>query len=230
MNSMADAESVFPSPDRHDAEMRASSDLERLPGVLAAAAWLDPRGHLRDARIFILPGVAPTIIANAAARVLQALGITFDPRSIRVTHVALPEEIQGYAAEPSHGSTRFLLLQDIALNRSGAHVTCRVQLVRDEFVATGEARELDSAAGRARAAASATLRAAENATESVALGLEAVTVTQLFGRSYAAVSVEASVGRRVAILSGIVAIEPARAMEESVCLATLRAIDRWMGG
>jgi hypothetical protein len=51
----------------------------------------------------------------------------------------------------------------------------------------------------------------------------------MFGRSYAVVSVEASIGRRVATLSGIVPVDPARAPEEATCLATLRAIDRWIG-
>ncbi|CAN5892045.1 hypothetical protein BH23GEM9_BH23GEM9_02100 [soil metagenome] len=227
---MADVETMFPSPDRHEAEIHASGELERLPGVLAAATWIDTRGHVRDARLWILPGVAPTIVANAAARVLHALGLTFDQRAVRITHVSLPEELQGYAAVPGTGSNRFLVLQDINLHRSGAHVTCRVQLVRDDTSAGGEARELDTGAGRARAAAKATLRAAENATENIALGLEAALITQLFGRSYAAVAVEASVGRRVASLSAIVPIEPGRAMEESVCMATLRAIDRWIGG
>jgi hypothetical protein len=227
---MADVETVFPAPDRHEAEMRASAELERLPGVVAAGVWLDARGLLRQARIQVLPGVAPTIVSNAAGRVLQSLGIPFEARAIRLSHVALPEQIEGYAPIQSSRWNRFLLLQDLSIHRSAAHVTCRVQLVREDTLATGEARELDTAAGRTRAAANATLRAAENAIDNVALGLEAVDITPLFGRNYAVVSVEASIGRRVAVLSAMVAVEPSRAVEESVCLATLRAIDRWITG
>jgi hypothetical protein len=226
---MAEIQPIYLHGDQHDNEKRAGTELERLPGVLAAAVWLNSEGHLSDARIHILPGVAPTIISNAAARVLQALNIPFDQRVIRTTHIALPEDVQSFAAVPTSGGARFLLLQDIAINRSGAHVTCKVQLVRNDVPASGEARELDTTAGRSRAAANATLRAAENCTENLALGLEAVTITQLFGREYAAVSVEAAIGRRVATLSGMVPIESARAHEESVALATLRAIDRWIG-
>jgi hypothetical protein len=225
---MAEAEIPFPSADRHEVELRAAVELERLPGVVAAAVWLQPDGDLRDARIHIMPGVAPTIIANAAARVLQALNIIFEPRAIRTAQIALPEEIQSFALS-STPAGRILLLQDLSLTRAGAHVTCRVQLVRDDSVAFGEAREIDTAAGRARAAANATLRAAENTMENLALGLEAAIVTDLFGRSYGIVSVEASVGRRVATLSGIVPVDTGRAPEEAVCLATLRAIDRWIG-
>jgi hypothetical protein len=226
---MADHQAIYPSADRHETELRASAELERLPGVLAAAVWLDSDGRVRDARIHIMPGVAPTIIGNAAARVLQALGIPFEQRAIRTAHLNLPDEIQSIAMAPTGGSGRFLLLQDVGLVRAGAHVTCRVQLARDDVAAAGEARELDTAAGRVRAAATATLRAAENSADDLALGLEAAVITDLFGRSYAVVSVEASVGRRVATLSGIVPVEANRAPEESVCLATLRAIDRWIG-
>jgi hypothetical protein len=220
---------VYPTADRHEAEIRAGGELERLPGVLAAAVWLNGDGELREARLHILPGVAPTIIANAAARVLQALAIPFDPRAIRTGHLNLPDEIQGIALSGGAGSRgRFLLLQDIAIARSGSYVTCRVQLMREDVPAIGEARELDTAAGRARAAANATLRAAENSADSLALGLEAAAVIDIFGRPHAVVSVEACVGRRMATLSGMVLVDPARANEEAVCLATLRAIDRWI--
>jgi hypothetical protein len=40
--------------------------------------------------------------------------------------------------------------------------------------------------------------------------------------------VEAANRRRFIILSGIVAIDSARSLEEAAALATLRAIDRWL--
>jgi hypothetical protein len=226
---MTEASLPYPAADRHETELLACIELECLPGVLAAGVWLNSDGRLRDARIHVMPGVAPTIIANAAARVLQAMGIPYEQRAIRPTVLALPEEIQAVALGSGSGPGRILLLQDLALTRTGAHVTCRVQLLRDNTPAIGEARELDTTTGRVRAAATATLRAAENSAEGLALGLEAAVITRLLARDYAVVSVEASVGRRVATLSGIVAVEPARAPEESACLATLRAIDRWIG-
>lgn len=224
---MAEIEPLFPSSDRHQVELRAMGELERLPGVIAAALWLDHDGQLRDARIHVMPGAAPTIISNAASRVLQSLEIGFDPRVIRIVSVAVPEEMQAIVGAAGGGG-RFLLLQDLALNRTGSHVTCRVQLAREDNVTFGEARELDTPAGRTRAAALATLRAAESATDGLALGLEGAALQLMFGRSYAVVSVEASIGRRVAVLSGLVPIDAARATEEAVCMATLRAIDRWI--
>jgi hypothetical protein len=224
---MAEAFTRFPTADLHQLELRAVGELERLPGVAAASVWLDYDGQLRDTRLHIMPGAAPTIIVNAASRVLQALSIPFDPRSVRTCPIALPLEVA--ATLPGQTRSRFLLLQDLTLTRAGAHITCRIQLARDGTTATGEASELDTSGGRSRASAKATLRAAENATEGLALGLEAAVITQMFGRSYAVVSVEASIGRKVATLSGIVPVDPSRAPEEATCLATLRAIDRWIG-
>jgi hypothetical protein len=224
---MAEMISHFPTADQHQVELRAVGELERLPGVAAASVWLDRDGHLRDARIHLMPGAAPTIVVNAASRVLHALVIPFDARAIRTSPIALPDEVA--TALPGPNRARFLLLQDLTLTRAGSHITCRVQLARDGVTAAGEASELDTSGGRSRAAAKATLRAAENASEGLALGLEAAVISPMFGRSYAVVSVEASIGRRVATLSGIVPVDPARAAEEATCLATLRAIDRWIG-
>jgi hypothetical protein len=225
---MADLEALRPSADRHDLELRAGADLERLPGVIAAAVWLDSEGHLRDARLHIMPGATPTIIVNAAARVLQTAGIPFGPGVIRTISLALPAEIEAIAL-PSGQGGRLLLLQDLSLRRVDAHVTCRVQLVREGNITVGEAQEIDTSSGRARAAAAATLRAAEASADGLALGLEAAAIMPIFGRSHAVVAVEAVAGRRVASLSALVPVDPARAAEEAISLATLRAIDRWIG-
>ncbi|MBR9990193.1 MAG: hypothetical protein KFH98_10575 [Gemmatimonadetes bacterium] len=224
---MAETVTHFPTADVHQIELRLVGELERLPGVAAASVWLDQDGRLRDARVHLMPGAAPAIVINGASRVLHALAVPFDPRAIRTCPIALPDELA--TAMPGPNRSRFLLLQDLTLTRVGAHITCRIQLARDSTTAAGEASELDTSAGRARAAAKATLRAAENVTEGLALGLEAAVITSMFGRNYAVVSVEASVGRKVATLSGIVPVDPARAAEEATCLATLRAIDRWIG-
>jgi hypothetical protein len=221
-------EDVSPAAERHELELRAGRELERLPGVLAAAVWIDDDRSLRDARIHIMPGAAALIVGNAGARVLQALGISAEPAALRTTVLALAEEMQSFVATPAAGG-RCLLLQDLSLSRTGAHVICRVQLVRGGVPAAGEARELDTPAGRVRAVANATLRAAEATVQDLAFGLEAAAVIPFSGRSYAIVSIEASIGRRVASLAGLVSVEAQRGDEEAVCLATLRAIDRWIG-
>ena len=226
---MAEAEPRYPTADRHEAEVRLCAELERLPGVITAAAWLADASRLRDVRLHILPGAAPTIITNAASGVLRALGIAFDPGTIRITTVVLPETME-LATPVEGGSNRMLLLHDLTLSRSGSHVSCRIELMRRGSIATGEAHELNTATGRIRATATATLRAAEHAVEKLALGLEGASIVSLFGREYGVVSVEAAVGRTSATLSGIVAIDQGRAPEEAICLAVLRAIDRWLSG
>ena len=224
---MADVDMPFPTADRHQTEMRAIAEIERLPGVVTAAVWLRHDVSLREARIHILPGAAQTIVVNAASRVLQALNISYDLRDIRTVMLPMPDGIQAVGVGGAPG--RFLLLHDLTLTRTGAHIDCRVQLVHDEVIVIGEARELDTTAGRARASASATLRAAEQTAPNLALGLEASVFMMIFGRQHAVVSVEACIGRRIANLSAMVSIDPARAPEEAACLATLRAIDRWIG-
>jgi len=223
---MAETGSVFPTADRHQTELRAITEIERLPGVIAAAVWLRHDASLREARVHIMPGAAPTIVTNAVSRVLQALAVSYEARDIRTLAATLPDD----GALHEHATSgRFLLLHDLSITRTGAHVSCRVELIHNDTVAAGEARELDTTAGRARAAAAATLRAAEQAAPRAALGLEAAVFVNMFEREYAVVAVEACIGRKVANLSGMVELDPARAPEEAACLAALRAIDRWLG-
>jgi hypothetical protein len=223
---MSEALPLHPPSDVHEVELRAGRELEGLPGVAAAAVWLNRDGELRDAVLHIAAGTAPAALVSAATHVLDALQIPADPAAIRLVPLLPPDA--GSATAPPASSVRFLVLQDLELSRAGNHVSCRVLLMRETAAFAGEARELDTPAGRARAAATATLRAAEGAAHDLALGLEAAAVTDFFGRRYAIVAVEAAIGRRSASLCGMVAISEARPHEEYVCLATLRAIDRWL--
>lgn len=111
---------------------------------------------------------------------------------------------------PWHG--RFLILSALEVRRAGNEVTCRVQLLRVGEPLTGEATEIDTPAGRARAG--------------TALSLEGAAVLDLFNRKYVAVSVEAATARRTTLLSGLVPID--RSIEDAACLATLGAIERWL--
>jgi hypothetical protein len=116
----------------------------------------------------------------------------------------------------------------IQLQRTSQEVHCRVELQQAGRTFSGEAREMDSATGRARAAARATLAAAEQAVPGIQLGLEGITVVDLFSRRYVAASVEAAYQREFALLSGLVALDANRSVEDAAVLATLRAIDRWI--
>jgi hypothetical protein len=209
--------------DAHELELRLMMEIERLPGVIAAGVWLDGT-TVRDLRIHSQPGASSTILANAIARVVEKHSVTLDPRTLRI----VTANIANSDDNPVLTGGRFLILQDIGLKRDGSRVSCHVRLAHEAGVVTGEATELDSEAGRARAAALATLHAAENTTEGLVLGLEGLSVISLFGKRYVAVSIEAAIKRRFATLSGMAPMDPARPLEEAACLAALRAIDRWI--
>ena len=119
------------------------------------------------------------------------------------------------------------MLDGLQLERRNREIHCRVQLSRAGKIFPGEAREMDTPSGRARAAARATLAAVEQAVPGVSFGLEGVAITSLFSRTYLAVSVEAAHERQFVVLAGLINLEPTRAVEDAAVLATLRAIDRW---
>jgi len=219
-------ESPAPAEPGNDLEEWLAHAIETLPGVASATVWLSDLRRLRALQVVAAPNASAIIIANAAAQVLRRHGIQFSLDQIRVAFREEPEPALSIAPE-LRVPGRFLLLSDLAVTRSGQRVTCTVTLARgsDSFVA--EATELDTEAGRARAAVRATLAAAEKAVEELGLGLEGVLVMDLFGRRYIAASIEATTGRNHGVLAGLVPIDPARSPEEAACLASLRAIDRW---
>src|SRR4051812_34935302 len=152
-------------------------ELERLAGVIAGAVWLDGN-KVRDLRIHAQPGASTTILANAVTHVVERFGVSLDSRVLRIVTANVltqPEESANVAGG------RFLILQDIGLTRDGSRITCRARLAHEAGIVTGEATELDSEAGRARAAALATLRAAESTTDGLVLGLEGLSIVNLFG-------------------------------------------------
>jgi hypothetical protein len=116
----------------------------------------------------------------------------------------------------------------IQLQRANHEVHCRVELKQGTRTFQGEAREMDSPTGRARAAARATLAAAEQASPGIQLGLEGITVVDLFSRRYVAASVEAAFHREFMLLAGMVTLDGNRSVEDAAVLATLRAVDRWL--
>jgi hypothetical protein len=213
----------------HDLELWLVHAIEQIPGVLAAAVWLSDIKKVRALHITAAPTASGIIVAHAAAQVLRRHDLQFSPEMIRVAfrdEPATPER-RGTAAT-SVGGARFLVLSDIGVNRTGSRVTARVAIGRDDERLEGEAVELDTETGRARAAARATLAAAEHAGANLALGLEALQILDMFGRKYIAISVEAAVDRRFALLAGLVPVDPQRSPEEAAALAALHAIERWI--
>ena len=214
----------------HDLELWLVHAIEQIPGVLAAAVWLADLKRVRALHITAAPTASGIIITNAATQILRRHSLGFTPDMIRV---AFRDDAVSTAPAPAATTAgvtagRFLVLSDLVVTRAGSRVTVRVSVGRGEDRLEGEAVELDTESGRARAAARATLAAAEHAGSSLALGLDGLYLFDMFGRKYIAVSVEAAVDRRFALLAGLVPIDPQRSPEEAACLASLHAIDRWI--
>lgn len=215
----------------HGREVKIVADLERLPGVISAAVWLDAQGTLRDVRITASPVTPALIVANAASAVLGRHGLPFRPDDIHVDHVRPTQgapAAPGEAAEPQQAGGRFIVLHELSISRSMGRVTVSTQLSCRGQLFHGEASELDTEPGRIRAAVRATLAAAQRISDGPSLGLEASAALDVFGRRFVAVSIEATAGRRFTTLNGFVGFDIQRSAEEAAILATLRAIERWI--
>ncbi|HUG42572.1 MAG TPA: hypothetical protein VMM12_19060 [Longimicrobiales bacterium] len=193
-----------------------SSALERLPGVLAASAFLDPP---HGPRVYL----AVTPEADTAALRDAALGLLRD-RAVATT----PDRVHVGAAPATardHGALPRFALDGLEVHRADHHARCSVRLRSGGRITEGTGEEPDTRAGRARAAALACLHAAEALDPDLRLGLDGLRATDLFGHDAVMVVVEATAARSHALLPGVALVE--RSVEEAACLATLSALRSW---
>lgn len=190
--------------------------LERLPGVLAATAFLDtpagPRLYLAAA-----PDSDHRGLGDRAYDLLRDYG--YDCPRERIHVAAPPASTRGRAVLPS------CTLDGLDVHRSDHQVECAIRLRASGRVTAGSAVEPDTPAGRGRAATLATLRAAERLDPDLRLGLEGLRLMDLFGLDAVVVLVEASAARSYAHLPGSALVE--RSVEEAAALATLQALRSW---
>ncbi|HEX6938948.1 MAG TPA: hypothetical protein VF158_06010 [Longimicrobiales bacterium] len=201
-------------------EREIVAEIEKIPGVLAAAIWLRDPQHVRESFITGAPGSSIGSLRNAVTDLLLARGLVFRAEDLQI---ALVDET---AIPLPLWRGRGLVFDRLEIHRADNWITCRAHVFRRGNAASGEAREVDTELGRARAAARAALHAAEQTTRGVSFGLEGVHILDLVGRRYVLVAVEAAFGRRVSHLPGVGAID--RSVEDAACLATLGALDRWL--
>lgn len=227
-----------PRDEPQQVEAFLAEEIERLPGVVAAAIHLGPAAEIREVYIAAAPGTSAVDLQSATVAILARNGVDIAPAVVRVGAIQEPLAAPAApiaSASPLPGSVpdavasqgRFILLDSVDIQTSGGHIVCRVRLLRQGEHLEGEARELDTELGRARAAARATIAAAENASP-FALGLEGAAFVDLFSRRYVVVSVEASAARRFVTLAALLALESNRPIEEAATLATIRAIERFI--
>jgi hypothetical protein len=225
---------------RTSTKATAEAVLRELPSVLGAYVSEDLEGHPREVHVLLRAGPDPAALARDIRGLLQErLGIPIDQRVISIAQLAedrsgtvLEDEadegarVVGEAEGRSpDGRTIFAGLESTV---SAGHVRVAVRLEWQGDTSKGAAETADTTPGRARAAATATLRAAMGATDdSVTFELDFASVVQALDGEYVLVSVHGvsgRIGRRPLPLVGAHPIESD--VESAAAFATLKAINR----
>src|SRR5512142_1993800 len=110
-------------------ELRLAEELEKLPGVVAAAVHLGDNGDVHDVFIAAGPGAALAPIRDAASEALRNAGLSASPSKLRIgslepTTAAHAVAVAATPAQapaddgpaPWHG--RFLILEGVDVERS----------------------------------------------------------------------------------------------------------------
>lgn len=193
-----------------------TAQLERLPGVLAATLFLDTPAQPRVYAAITADADAGAI-RGAIIGLLRDHGYHTEPDSVHV------------GSAPSRPMTDSVFpraaLDSVDVRRGETRVECSVRLRSSDRITAGVATEPDTGSGRARAAARATLKAAEAVNPDFRFGLEGIRTIDLFGRTTVVVLVDASAGRILAALPGSALLD--RSVEEAAALASLHALLGW---
>lgn len=215
----------------------AEAVLRELPSVLGAYVSEDLEGHPREVHLLVRAGPEPGALARDIRNLLEErLGMPIDQRIISIAQLA---RAAGAAAQetPDTGGTRAPkphpparpIFSGLESTVAGGHVTVVVRLEWRGAMSEGTAEAVDTTPGRARAAATATLRAAMEAAWQTELGFELdfASIVQALDGEYVLVSVlgmSTRLGRRPLPLVGAHAIESD--VESASALACLKAINR----
>jgi hypothetical protein len=211
----------------------AEALLRELPSVLGAFVREDINGHPREIHLLVSPGPNVKLLAQDVRDLLEEkLEVPIDHRVISIAQLA--QDLADDDAEATIASVtdprreRRVQLLDVRAEVREQRVRVQARLQSGEKIFVGEAHEIDLGVGRLRAAATATLRAAAEASvEDVRLELEAVAIVKAFDREYVLVSVLAgsnSFGRKLLQLAGAQPVE--HDTETAAALATLKSINR----
>jgi hypothetical protein len=196
-------------------ESDPTPQLQRLPGVVAASAFLDQPTPL--IYLATTPDADRDALRQAVVTLLDGYGRPTPPDRVQFGMA------MGRGAPP-------LLLARVSLDaldvaRSQGRIDCTVRLRSGERETAGEATEPDTPSGPLRVAARATLRAAEALDPDYRFGLEGVRVLDMLGEPVVLVLVDARAGRGHARLPGSALVD--RPAEEAAALAVLHALRSW---
>jgi len=210
-------------------EARAERLLAALAGVVSARAVADEFGRLSEIHVLASPEFHPKqIVRNVESALSAGLGVIVDRRIISVA------QLRQSAAEPymarhkqltreqDKRDERLVYVQYDSQSNSSLDTCCTVTLRRGEDQLTGTGTGVNTAQGRADAAARAVFNALQEYGE--ALGLEGTSLVQAQGKTYVLVSARSVSGRIAHVLTGIAALQ--RSPEEAAILACLQATNR----
>jgi hypothetical protein len=200
--------------------MRPSEHLlAGLEGVDAIKLVPDGKGGVQEIHVLSSSGLgAKQIVRNIESALMAEFSIEIDHRKISVAQVqavdiprAEPQPVHSpsLAAAVAETAGREVLLHTFDVERRGGQAICRVKLHKGESEHVGEAEGADYATVRLEVAASAVLRALEEAYDS----------RVRFVISFA--------GRRSTTLPGVSRVHDS--LEEAAILACLDATNRWVG-
>jgi len=193
-----------------------AAQLELLPGVIAAAILDTPNGPL--VYLATAPGSDHEALLAVVLALLQDYGLPTDPNRVYMGSAPSPT-----GPTAPHARTT---LDSVDVHRAGLRVQCTARLRSVGRLTTGLATEPDTPTGRARAAARATLKAAESLDADFRFGLEGVLTLDLFGQRTVVVLIDGSVGRARGRRPGAALVD--RSVEEAAALAALYAVRGWL--
>lgn len=218
----------------------AESVLRELPGVVGAFVQPDAFGGPREIHLLIEHGPRAREFAQHVRSVLETrLRIPIDQRIISIAQLAEKRvdgdgataaiELEQATAQSGEGTrTGRMRLIAVESSVSGARVTVRVRVRHADHEIVGEATEMETGDGRARAAALAALRAVNEVTgDRARLGLDFAAIVEAVGNAYVLASITVAspeLGRRSLNLAGAQPID--EDTETSAALAVLKAMNR----
>lgn len=209
--------------------------LSGLEGVDAIKLVPDGRGGIEEIHVLSSSGPgAKQVVRNIESALMAEFSVEIDHRKISVAQVqepdiprAEPEPVRSPAPAADTGG-REVILETYDIERRGGQAVCRVKIHKGESEHVGEAEGADYATVRLEVAASAVLRALEEAYDArVRFVISDVSSTQVAGQPLVIALVRAFAGRRSITLPGVSRVHDS--LEEAAILACLDATNRWVG-
>ena len=216
-------------------EVRAQRLLTALGGIVSARAVADESGRLAEIHVLASPEFHPKqIVRNIESALSAGLGVIVDRRIISVAQLRsdaeTPFATRSKPATPRSTTPatkqprRVVYVQYDAKASAPMDSHCRVVLMRGDEQLTGTATGVNTAQGRADAAARAVLHALQSGGGMRGVGLEGTALVQAHGKRYVLVAARLVSGRHARALTGIASLN--RSPEEAAIFAALQATNR----